>query len=198
MQRFDHGGVVQLVLGIRKQDPRSLPTKQEVAVVLDPLTAALRAGDVECVVPRGVQEDPATHGDTIQAHKWVKLVWNAAFNPVSAFAGGMTTRTILQDPQLRQVVRSAMDEVHAVGQADIGGPLPPSVRPSAPEEMIAFTESRGSVTPSMMVDLQQKRPMEREALLGNAVAAGARLGVPTPVLHTLYALLTAIERTYSS
>lgn len=46
---------------------------------------------------------------------------------------------------------------------------------------------------SLLVDLEQGKPIEVEALLGSVVRRGRAAGVPTPVLATLYGLLKPHE-----
>lgn len=42
---------------------------------------------------------------------------------------------------------------------------------------------------SMLLDYEQGRPLETEAILGNALRAGQRAGVDTPYLESVYALM---------
>jgi 2-dehydropantoate 2-reductase len=51
----------------------------------------------------------------------------------------------------------------------------------------------GKYVSSMGQDWRAGRPMETEALLGNAVRAARRLGVPAPRLEALYAELLMLE-----
>jgi 2-dehydropantoate 2-reductase len=50
--------------------------------------------------------------------------------------------------------------------------------------------------PSMLVDVENGRRTEIESLNGAVVAAGERLGVPTPRVQTLLALIHAREADY--
>jgi 2-dehydropantoate 2-reductase len=47
---------------------------------------------------------------------------------------------------------------------------------------------------SMLLDYEAGRPMEVEAILGNAVRIARNLGVSVPRMETLYALLSALEQ----
>jgi 2-dehydropantoate 2-reductase len=47
---------------------------------------------------------------------------------------------------------------------------------------------------SMLLDFEAGKPMEVEAILGNAVRAARRTGVPVPHLESLYALLQLVDR----
>jgi 2-dehydropantoate 2-reductase len=44
---------------------------------------------------------------------------------------------------------------------------------------------------SLLIDLQQGKRIEVEALQGSVVRRGAARGVPTPIMSTLYAVLRA-------
>ena len=46
---------------------------------------------------------------------------------------------------------------------------------------------------SLLIDLEQKKRIEVEALQGAAVRRAARHGVPVPIVSTLYAVLKAWE-----
>jgi len=48
-------------------------------------------------------------------------------------------------------------------------------------------QRRGTVL--LLIDLQQAKPIEVEALVGAVVRRGARSGVPTPLMSALYAVL---------
>lgn len=118
----------------------------------------------------------------IIAARWQKCLWNAVFNPVSVLAGGTDTRTILttQEP----LVRAVMQEVAAIAAAT-GHPVPAD----SIEKNIANTHAMPPYKTSMLLDFEAGRPMEVEAILGNAVRAAIREGVTAPRLETLYALL---------
>jgi 2-dehydropantoate 2-reductase len=123
----------------------------------------------------------------ITAARWQKCVWNAAFNPLSVLSGGLSTTDILasQEP----FVRALMQEVAAIARAD-GFPLPAD----AVELSLSSTYKMPPYKTSMLVDFEAGRPMETEAILGNAVRRGQRLGVATPRLEAVYALMKLREQ----
>ncbi|KAG8720966.1 hypothetical protein FRC09_008687 [Ceratobasidium sp. 395] len=51
---------------------------------------------------------------------------------------------------------------------------------------------------SMQVDAANRRPMETEVIVGIPLRKAQELGISTPILRTLYALLIAKEKKYSS
>lgn len=129
---------------------------------------------------------PCEASDNIAAARWRKCVWNAAFNPLSVLSGGLSTADILasQEP----LVRAIMEEIAAVAQA-AGYPLAPDIV----ELNIGSTYKMPPYKTSMLLDFEAGRPMETEAILGNAMRCGQELGVAIPHLETLYALMKLRE-----
>ena len=111
---------------------------------------------------------------------WVKILGNAAFNPVSALTGA-TLVQMARDPEVSELVRNIMREAEAVG-AKLGLELPVSI-----EQRIAGAEKVGEHKTSMLQDLEAGRPLELEAVVGAVVELGERLNVPMPYTRTVYA-----------
>ena len=134
----------------------------------------LQAG-IECVI-----------NEDIIAGRWQKCVWNAPFNSLSVLSGGLATQAILQNQEA--FVRRIMQEVCDIAKA-CGHPLPEDVV----EANIRNTYAMPPYKTSMLLDFENKRVMETEAILGNAVRAGLREGVACPNLQALYALMRLRE-----
>jgi len=126
--------------------------------------------------------------DDIVGARWQKCAWNTVFNPISALGGGLGTKDILSGDDQVAFVRAAIGEVCAIAAAD-GHPL----APDTPEQQIAGTLRMPNYVSSMGQDRLAGRPMETEALIGNAVRIARRLGVDAPRLEALYALLRMAE-----
>jgi 2-dehydropantoate 2-reductase len=97
---------------------------------------------------------------------WVKVLGNASFNPVSA----LTRATLVQmvrDPGVCSVIRNIMEEVEAVSNK-LGMELPVSI-----DQRIAGAEKVGEHKTSMLQDLEARRPLELEALVGAVVELGS-------------------------
>ena len=133
---------------------------------------------------------PIVLTDDIVRARWLKLVWNAPFNPMSVLGGGRDTAQILACAESADIVRKVMEEVVAIAAAT-GHPLPES----AVDKNIADTARMAPYRTSMCLDLAAGRPLEVEAILGNAVRAARREGVPAPHMTTLYALLRHVDAT---
>lgn len=124
----------------------------------------------------------------IRVDQWRKLVWNAPFNGITALTRVYAHET-LAVPEGRALVEAAMREVAAVaGAAGV------ALEPTVVADTLRLTETAGPVRTSMLVDLEHGRPLEIEALYGPPIREGERLGVPTPVLRSLAALLAVAQR----
>ena len=139
------------------------------------LAAAFEQAGINCVAT-----------EDIVTARWQKCVWNAPFNPLSVLSGGLSTNDILttQEPFVRAIMGEVCDIAAAVGR-----PLPKDIV----EKNIVSTRKMPPYKTSMLLDFEAGRPMETEAILGNAVRAGQRAGVPIPHLESVYALMKLRE-----
>lgn len=128
-----------------------------------------------------------THEDIITA-RWIKLVWNAPFNPISVLGGGVDTKKIMESESAVNLVRSVMFEVKQLAE-QTGHIIPESII----EKNLQDTYSMIPYKTSMLNDFENKRPMEIEAILGNAVRIADKFGLPVPCIRALYALLSLIN-----
>lgn len=138
----------------------------------------LESGGIQCVLT-----------ENVVAARWAKCLWNAAFNPASVLGGALDTDDMLGTPEGEALVRRAMQEVRAVAGA-AGYPLPEELI----DQYIEGTRKAPPYKTSMALDYLHRRPMEIEAIIGNAVRAGRREKVEIPTLESLYALLKMVER----
>lgn len=136
------------------------------------LAEAFEAGKVPCKLT-----------ENVVGARWQKAVWNAVFNPISILGGVLDTDAMLRTDAEAAFVRRAMQEVCDVAQA-AGHPQSPNVV----EQMIAATKAMPAYKTSMALDYENGRPMEIEAIIGNTVRAGRKVGVATPNLDAIYAL----------
>lgn len=126
--------------------------------------------------------------------RWEKLLWNIPFNGLAVAAGGITTDRILAAADLQRAARDLMYEVIAAGNADLrrhGEER--KVDPAIGDRMFALTATMGPYRPSTMIDFVERRPMEIEAMFGEPLGRAQQLGVPTPNLALLTALLRALN-----
>lgn len=130
---------------------------------------------------------PVHISDDIQRERWHKLMWNAAFNSVSAITRRVPA-DLLAQPDVRSLLVNIMREVLAVGQA-----CGVDLRPEDIDKHIEWTERAAGMRTSTMVDRERGRTMESDGLLGVVVRKGRDVGVATPCSAAVYALLIAID-----
>jgi 2-dehydropantoate 2-reductase len=131
-------------------------------------------------------QDIRITGD-IHHERWLKLLWNAGFNTVSAVTGRRPA-DMLARPELRALIVGIMREVVAVANAQ--GIM---LREKDITEYVAWTEREPEVQTSMMIDRQRGRSMEVDALIGVIARKGEDLRVPTPLSGAVLALLKSLE-----
>jgi 2-dehydropantoate 2-reductase len=133
-------------------------------------------------VPCEVTEDVVTA-------RWRKLVWNAPFNPISVLGGSADTKTMMENPESEKLARQVMEEVCRIAEA-AGHSLPNDVV----KQNLDGTRKMAPYKTSMLVDFEAGRPMEVEAILGNALRTAARHNVAAPHMESLYALLKLLDK----
>lgn len=119
---------------------------------------------------------------------WEKFGYLA---PFAGFCGAsrLPLGPLWGDEFTRRHFQAAVAEVVAVARAegiDIGADME--------ERLKRYAESLpGSMRASLLIDLSQGKRIEVEALQGSVVRRGARAGVLTPIMSTLYAVLKPHE-----
>lgn len=132
---------------------------------------------------------PAEADADVIAARWRKLLWNAPFNPLSVLCGGADTSQMMKDENVRKLAESIMYEVWQVAAAD-GHPLAEEFI----RKNIADTERMKPYKTSMLLDYESRRPMEIEAILGNAIRIADSKHIPVPHMKTIYALLGILNK----
>lgn len=118
---------------------------------------------------------------------WVKLWGNLSFNPVSCLTGG-TLEELASDPGVRDVLRRMMRESQQVGEAL-------DVKFSVDiEKRIDWGGETGAHKTSMLQDLERGRPLELDALVGVVAELGRMVGVETPTIDAVLALVSQRAR----
>lgn len=115
---------------------------------------------------------------------WEKFCYLA---PFAAFTGAarVPIGPIWSDWVSRHMLIAAFGEVETVARAEHVA-LPEDVV----ERIVAYVDSIPPTTrSSLLIDLQQGKPLEIEALAGAAVRRGAKRQVPTPIMSAMYAVL---------
>jgi 2-dehydropantoate 2-reductase len=132
--------------------------------------------------------------DDLRPAQWSKLIFNATVNAVAALTGlphdwHFAAREHPGD--LGQLVFELVEEGKAVAAA-AGVELHED-----PWEMNVHATRRGSRHyPSMLEDVEARRPTEIEHITGALVREAERLGVPVPLQLALYRLVRAREASW--
>jgi 2-dehydropantoate 2-reductase len=120
---------------------------------------------------------------------WEKLVYLATF---AAFTGASRRPAgpLWSDPFIRETFLAAAAEVESVARAE-GVPIAGDMRQRIIDYLDILPASTRS---SLLIDLQQHKRTEVEALQGAVVRRAAACGVATPIMRGLYAALRAASR----
>ncbi|MCM0019741.1 MAG: 2-dehydropantoate 2-reductase [Tagaea sp.] len=118
----------------------------------------------------------------IRDDMWVKLWGNLCFNPLSALTGA-TLDIVTGDPGTRHVARTMMLEAQEVGEK-LGVKFGIDV-----DKRIEGAKEVGAHKTSMLQDLEAKKPMEIDALLGAVVEMGELVDAAMPACRMVLALV---------
>ncbi len=130
----------------------------------------------------------------LEPARWSKLIFNATVNTVAALTGlphDYHFAELDRPTDLGHLVRGLMDEGKRIaGSAGI------SLRED-PWEMNVLATQRGSRHyPSMLEDVEARRPTEVDFITGALVREAERRGVEAPLLTAVYRLVKAREASY--
>jgi 2-dehydropantoate 2-reductase len=121
--------------------------------------------------------------DAIRWNVWLKLWGNVCFNPISVLTLATLDR-ITTEPSLRALCRTMMVEAQSVAVA---------LGVAIPDEMMARRlNAAGSVAGhkmSMLQDLERGRSLEIDALITAVQELGRLVGVATPAIDVVLALV---------
>jgi 2-dehydropantoate 2-reductase len=154
--------------------------------------APLLAGSITSRMNRLVEDFRGAGIDMVPTEdlrqtRWMKLMWNIPFNGLSVVLNALTDR-IMANPHAAQLAESLMREVRAAA-AGCGS----AIDESFIAKMLDDTRKMVPYASSMLVDYQQGRPMEIEAIFGNPLRAAESAGIPVPRIEMLYRQLKYVE-----
>lgn len=125
--------------------------------------------------------------DDLRQARWRKLVWNVPFNGIAIAAGGVDVSVILASSELSALAKALMTEIIGIA-TELGLVMPADLI----ADQFAKTAEMGPYKPSSLLDFLNQRPVEVEAIWGEAYRQGRALGSPVGHLETLYWLLKAL------
>ena len=117
----------------------------------------------------------------LNAAIWRKLCWNVPFNGLAIAAGGITTDRILADEALVSRARKLMKEIQEAAAREGH-----EITDDFLQGQFDATEKMDAYRPSSLIDFQEGRAVEVEAIFGEPLRRGQKLGVKMPELEKLY------------
>ena len=127
------------------------------------------------------------YADSLEEALWRKLCWNIPFNGLSIVGGGITTDLILANQELRERARQLMIEIQSA--AIVHGV---TIEDTFLDKQFELTEGMGPYRPSSLIDFVEGKPVEVEAIFGEALRKGQSKGVRMVALNKLYTELLSI------
>ncbi len=115
---------------------------------------------------------------------WTKFLFVGSLAGITS-ASRTRTHQLIQYPESKAALLAALREVEAVALAK-GVNLDSDV---VAETMALFDNLSPEMQISMHVDIDHRRPLELEAMIGCVVSMGREFGIPTPIHDLLYAIL---------
>ena len=122
-----------------------------------------------------------TVSPSIQKDIWFKLLGNMTHNPISALTGATMDR-ILNDPLTSDLCIKIMTEA-----GDVGRKFGCTMK-ETPQERNEKTRTLGAFKTSMLQDVEAKKAVELDALIGVVSEIGKKVGVATPFTDALFGL----------
>lgn len=122
--------------------------------------------------------------------RWEKLLWNAAFNSVTALTRSKVG-DVIDDIDGAALLRALMSEIVAVAEAE-GVALS---RDQIEAQMARSYEQLREVRTSTQQDSERGKRLEFEALSGAVVRAADRHGIEVPHMKTVHALMRLLDAT---
>ncbi len=126
---------------------------------------------------------PVIQSDDIRRELWRKLVINNGVNPMSALTGWDTGR-LSHTEETAAIIRRLMRETASVARAD--GVI---LGEADVDDMFRLIYELEPIKTSMLVDREQGRPLELDAICGAVIRRGQALGEDVPATEMMNGLL---------
>ena len=125
--------------------------------------------------------------ELIRGEIWAKLWGNVSFSAIAVLTGSPMA-PMVDDPDVRSLAARIMEEAQAVANA-LGVSFPITI-----DQRIDQSATMGRHKTSILQDLEARRPMEVDAMIGSVIEAGRIAGVATPLTDMMYALVRRSAR----
>jgi len=124
----------------------------------------------------------APSGGDIRSEVWVKMWGNVSFSPMAVLTMSKLG-PLVEGEDLRALGVAIMEEVQTVGEA-LGVDFTSTI-----ESRLEGTRRVAGHKTSILQDLEAGRPMEVDGITGAVVELGRLVGVETPMIDLIYALM---------
>lgn len=124
----------------------------------------------------------------IQVQRWGKVVWNAAWNPLTTLTLMSSHDWLNSSDGAVPMTKKLMREVINVARA-----LEVPIEHELIDRLFERILKMPPIGSSMRTDYDNGKPMEVDIILGYPVRKGRELGIDVTTIETLYVLLTAIN-----
>ncbi len=131
---------------------------------------------------------PTEISKDIRKAQWRKLLWNAPFCAISCLTRA-TVKEIIESDSLRQLAVDCMNEVRQAARTQ-GVDLEPELI----DETLDFSKSLGGFKPSMLQDLEARKPLEYQAFNGVVVKLLRQSGKEAPLNQVFYGALAYLDK----
>jgi 2-dehydropantoate 2-reductase len=126
----------------------------------------------------------AVRSGDIRLDVWTKLIGNLSFNPIAALTGYLMNQ-IVADEAVLGVIRAMIVEGMAVARHyDVTVPM-------TPDQRIDIARELGAAKISMLQDLEQRRRLELDAIVGSVIELAEMANIPVPTIRHVHALAAA-------
>ena len=129
----------------------------------------------------------AIRSTDIRLDVWTKLIGNLSFNPIAALTGYLMSE-IVADEDVLDVIRAMMREGMQVSE-HYGVRIPMTI-----EQRIDLARQLGAAKISMLQDLEQRRKLELDAIVGSVIELAERASIAVPTIRHVHALTQARVR----
>lgn len=142
----------------------------------EPIVAAMKAAGFDARVAAD-----------IRLEVWIKLIGNLSYNPVAALTLAAMD-DINGNEALLALIGSLIREAMRVAEA-YGVRVPMTV-----EERIGIAKKLSGARISMHQDVEKRRPLESDAIIGAVAELARKAGVATPMIDAIHALVSERAR----
>jgi 2-dehydropantoate 2-reductase len=138
---------------------------------------ALTAAQIPCEISKDIRKA-----------QWRKLLWNAPFCAISCLTR-TTVKEIIESDSLRRLAVDCMKEVRQAARTqDV------DLEAELLDETLNFSKTLGDFKPSMLQDLEARKPLEYEAFNGVVVKQLRQAGNEAPVNQVFYGTLEYLDK----